>query len=141
MQATKTVQLFASQLVTDGATVTANLDCLGAKSAKVIVNVSTEETTHSANYTVELSHSDDTVVTNFATIRANVVLDPQTARIIVDDVVIKKRYLRVKVTAGTTTGGDLYIGAIGILSRLSEEPKNTSDMTDSTHNSVNVTVL
>ena len=72
--------LLRPQLVTDGATVTANLDCAGAAWASVRVNLSTEETTHANASTVSLLESDDTVVTNFATITADQSVNLETGQ-------------------------------------------------------------
>jgi len=124
--------LLRPQLVTDGATVTANLDCAGAAWASVRVNLSTEETTHANASTVSLLESDDTVVTNFATITADQSVNLETGQEVRYEVDLlgRKRYLRLSYTAGTGTGNDITVGSIGSLSRNVVAPASTTAMGD-----------
>jgi hypothetical protein len=129
----------ASQLVTDGATVTANVDMRGYNAATILVNLSIEETTHAANSTLSLLSCDTTVVTNFATVVANKSLDLTAAkqhRYEVDNLG-GKRYLRLSFTAGTTTGGNVMVGAI-VLKARGDGPASTTAMVASTNDSVQV---
>lgn len=133
-------QLLAPQGITDGATVTANLDTKGHDAVSIVVNCAAEESTHAANSTLSLLQSDDTVVTNFATIVANKSLDLAAAKVHRYEVDMKgkKRYLRLSVTAGTTTGGNITVGAVAALHRSAEEPSGTTDILASTSDSVQV---
>ena len=137
---TKDEVMLAPQTVTDGATVTANLDCVGADWAKINVLCSAEESTHAANSTISLSESDDTVVTNFATVTANTSLDLTASKQQRFEVDLRgrKRYLRLSFTAGTTTGGDVDVAAVASLGRLAQGPGSTSDMVASTSDGVTV---
>lgn len=132
--------VLSSQLVTDGATVTANIDTRGYAAATIIVNLGAEETTHAANSTLSLLSSDDTVVSNFATVIADKSLDLTVAKQhrYEVDLLGGKRYLRLSFTAGTTTGGDVRVGAESLLYRASEDPVGTTDMVGSTNDSVQV---
>lgn len=140
LQSTKITQMTANVLKTDGTTETANLDMKGYDHATIIVNLGLEEGTDATNPTVALLESNDTVVSNFATVFANVSVDLATARDVVYHVDMRgrKRYLRTSVTAGTGTGNDIKIGVIGIQSKAEQEPASTSDMVGSTNDSVNI---
>lgn len=99
---------------------TANLDTTGADYASVIVNIGVEANTNSTNVAIQLSESDDTTVTNFATFNAefNRTIDNTAATIATSHVDLKgrKRYLRLTVTPDThTTNGVVYSSAIGVL--------------------------
>lgn len=130
--------LLASQTVTDGATVTANLDMKGADYATIIINLGTEETTDATTAVISVLSSDDTVVSNFATIVANrseATVDPHQVVYNIDTKTAK-RYLRLSFTAGTGTGSNQLISANAITSRLGQEPSATSDMVASTNDAV-----
>lgn len=105
----------------DGATAvrTANLDCQDAHYATIRVHLGAEANTNSTNVAVQLSESDDTVVTNFATFDAtfNRTVDNAAARVAVSHVDLRgrKRYLRVTLTPDTTTNGTVNSAASATL--------------------------
>ena len=115
--------VIAPQAMTNSATVTANLDTLGASYATIRVALASEINTNAAGPTLSLLESDDTVVTNFATITAN-----RTAEDITDaasvsygvDLRGRKRYLRLSVTTATTTNDNVTLSAVGTLGRQHE---------------------
>jgi len=139
-QATKIVQLIKAQTITDGATATANLDMKGYDYATIVVNCGDEETTDATLPVVSLLESDDTQVTNFATVVANASPDLLTARNVVRHVDMRgrKRYLRLSVTAGTGTGSNMQFAAVAIQSRAEQQPASTSDMVGSTHDAISI---
>ncbi len=118
--------------VTDAATaaLTGNLDCAQAQFATIIVNLSAEANTNSTNVAIQLSESDDTVVTNFATWDAdlNTTVDNTAAAVAVRHVDLRgrKRYIRLTVTPDTTTNGAVGIAATG----LTYNDVFTGDLTD-----------
>ena len=126
--------MLASQQITDGATATANLDTRGSDAATIRVNLGTEETTHATAIVCSLLSSDDTVVTNFATVVADQSPDLTTGREVryAIDMRGQKRYLRLDITAGTQTGSNLDLGAIATLTRNTEDPASTTAMGDDT---------
>lgn len=130
IQNTKITQLVANVLKTDGTTTTANLDMKGYDYGTIVVNLGLEEGTDATNPTVALLESDDTVVSNFATVFANVSVDLETARQVIYHVDMRgrKRYQRLSITAGTGTGNDIKIGAIAIQGKAELEPASTTDM-------------
>jgi len=109
--------------VTDAATaaLTANLDTQDAHYATIRVNLSAEANTNSTNVAIQLSESDDTVVTNFATWDAtfNRTVDNTSAAVATSHIDLegRKRYIRLTVTPDTTTNGAVGISAIGTLSK------------------------
>jgi hypothetical protein len=109
--------------VADAATtaLTANLDTQGAVNATVLVSLSAEANTNSTNVAIQLSESDDTVVTNFATFDAdfNRTVDNTSGVVAVNHLDLKgrKRYIRLTVTPDTTTNGAVGISAVGILDK------------------------
>lgn len=98
---------------TAAATVTANLDCMGADYAVINVVISKAVNTSAVGPTLSLLHSDDTTVTNFATIVANSTLTTNTssAQLIAYEVDMRarKRYLRLQITTATHTTNDTII--------------------------------
>jgi hypothetical protein len=131
--------LLGAQTITDGATATANLDCKGARHAVVIVNLGVEETTDATAISLALRESDDTVVTNFATVVANqsiTSIASASQAVYLVNLLGRKRYLRLSVTAGTGTGSNLTFSANAITSRLEEAPASTTDMVGSTNDVV-----
>lgn len=108
---------------TDAATtaLTANVDCQDAHYATISVSLSAELNTNATGVAVQLSESDDTVATNFATFDSsfNRTVDNTSAAVAVSHVDMKarKRYLRVTVTPDTTTNGSVGISAIATLSK------------------------
>lgn len=128
--------LIAPQAMTNSATVTANFDrnsVLGADYAEIIVNLASEINTNAVGPTISLLESDDTVVTNFATITAD-----QTAVDITDaaqvvysvDLRGRKRYLRLSVTTATATNDDVTVSAGVKATRLDIGPSGTTGVAD-----------
>ena len=101
------------------AAVTANLDCQEANYATVLVSLGAELNTNATNVAIQLSESDDTVVTNFATFDSDFqrTVDNTGNAVAVNHVHMegRKRYLRVTVTPDTTTNGPVEISVVGIL--------------------------
>lgn len=131
--ALKTIVAIPTQAMTDGATVTANIDCLGASYAVIQVNVSSEEGTDATNATCSLLTADTTDVSNFATVATNLSLDLLTAKNNTYCGRPTKRYLRIAFTAGTGTGSNCSVGAVAQLLRLSKGPASTTDMLNATN--------
>ena len=102
-----------NQQVTDGATVTANIDCADSSWASVRVLLSTEETTHATANVISLLHGETTDATNFTTATANLAEDLETGRSVRYEVDLRGlgRYLRLSVTAGTETGSNINVAA------------------------------
>jgi len=98
---------------------TANLDCSGANAARITVALSAEANTNSTNVVIQLSESDDTVVTNFATFNAsfNRTIDNTAATVATNilDLEGRKRYIRLAVTPDTTTNGAVISSAVATL--------------------------
>lgn len=98
---------------------TANLDCQDANFATVRVVLGAEANTNSTNVAIQLSESDDTVVTNFATFSAsfNRTVDNTSGVVATNHVDLRgrKRYLRLTVTPDTTTNGAVISGATASL--------------------------
>ena len=117
---------------TNGATATARIDTRGFDYAIVRVPFDTWTNSSSATATISMLHSDDTVVTNFATIVANkthAVTDAATMVSYRIDLRGKKRYLRTTITPGATTNDLVTCGVDYSLYRPDEAPGNTTDMT------------
>ena len=118
--------------VADAATtaLTANLDTQGAVNATVLVSLSAEANTNSTNVAIQLSESDDTVVTNFATFDAdfNRTVDNTSGVVAVNHLDLKgrKRYIRLTVTPDTTTNGAVGISAVGILDKAVRDVEASS---------------
>jgi len=98
---------------------TANLDCAGANYATIRVELGVEANTNSTNVAIQLSESDDTVVTNFATFNSsfNRTVDNTAATIATNHVNLRgrKRYLRLTITPDTTTNGAIISAASATL--------------------------
>jgi len=90
---------------------TANLDTAGALFATIRIHCGVELNTNSTNVAIQLSESDDTVVTNFATFNSsfNRTVDNTATRIATNHVNLRgrKRYLRIAITPDTTTNGPI----------------------------------
>jgi hypothetical protein len=134
----KTQQLVAAKSQTNSATTTANFDTLGADFASIMISFGAELNTNAAGPTVSVLSSDDTVVTNFATVVANRTEDLANAHHLVYwvDTKYAKRYLRLSVTTGGTTNDNITFAAIGSLHKLEEAPQNTTEMVASTNDAV-----
>lgn len=94
---------------------TANLDCAGANYATIRVHLGAEVNTNSTNVAIQLSESDDTVVTNFATFDAtfNRTVDNTAGTVATNHVDLdgRKRYIKLTVTPDTTTNGAVITSA------------------------------
>lgn len=136
---TKEVNLIASKAQTNSATTTANLDTKGADFATIRINFKAELNTNAVGPTISLLESDDTVVTNFATIVANRTNEDLTAArnlVYHVDCRARKRYLRLSVTTATATNDDITFSAGATLSGLEESPSGTAGMVSSTNDAV-----
>lgn len=125
--------VIAPQAMTNSATVTANLDCAGADYATIRIALASEINTNAVGPTLSLLSSDDTVVTNFATIVADRTAEDITAAKEVTygvDLRGKKRYLRMSISTATATNDDVTVAAIGTLSRMDEQPSGTTSAGD-----------
>ena len=100
---------------------TANLDCSGSHNATILVGLGAELNTNSTNVAIQLSESDDTVATNFATFDAsfNRTIDNTGAVVAVNhlDLNGRKRYIRLTVTPDTTTNGPVITSAYAVLDK------------------------
>lgn len=118
------------------AEVTASEDMRGFDYATVIVNFASEKNTNGIGPGISLLTSDDTVVTNFATITA----DRATEDIIAASGVLYhvdmrglKRYLKLIVTPATTTNDNIVFGATIVKTRAEKSAASTTDMVASTN--------
>lgn len=100
---------------------TANLDCQGAHNATILVTLGAEANTNSTNVAIQLSESDTTVVTTFATFNAsfNRTVDNTGAVVAVNHLDLKgrKRYVRLTVTPDTSTNGAVLTSAVAALDK------------------------
>lgn len=124
--------LIAPKAQTNSATTTANLDTKGAGYATIRVPFKSELNTNAVGPTLVLSHSDDTVVTNFATLDTQTAIDLTAAREVLYGVDLrgKKRYLRLAVTTATATNDDITFAAVATLSKLENGPNGTTSVAD-----------
>ncbi len=125
--------LIAPQAMTNSATVTANVDCQGAAYATIRISLASEINTNAVGPTLSLLTSDDTVVTNFATIVADRAAEDITAAKVVTygvDLRGQKRYLRLSVSTDTTTNDDVTVSATTTLGRKVIGPAGTTDAGD-----------
>lgn len=113
---------------------TANLDCQGANFATIDVALGAEANTNSTNVAIQLSESDDTVVTNFATFDAsfNRTVDNTSAVIATSHVDLRgrKRYIKLTVTPDSTTNGAVTSSATAVLYKdvVSESVSDQGDV-------------
>ncbi len=126
--------LIAPKAQTNTATTTANLDTVGAAYATIRVAFASELNTNAVGPTLVLSHSDDTVVTNFATLDTQTAIDLTAAKEVFYGVDLKgkKRYLRLAVTTATATHDNVTFSAIATLSDLENAPNGTTSVADTT---------
>jgi len=125
--------LVAPQSMTNTATVTANLDCAGAAYATIRIALASELNTNAVGPTISLLESDNTVVTNFATVTSNRTAEDLTAAKEITygvDLRGRKRYLRLSVTTATATNDNVTFAAISTLSRKTEGPAGTTGAGD-----------
>lgn len=103
---------------------TANLDCQDANYATIRVVLGAEANTNSTNVALQLSESDDTVATNFATFDSsfNRTVDNTSGVVATSHVDLegRKRYLRVTLTPDTTTNGAVITSAIASLEKQTQ---------------------
>ncbi len=131
--------LVAPQSMTNTATVTANLDTRGAAYATLRIAFASEINTNAVGPTISLLTSDDTEVTNFATVVADRTSEAfVTAKALIYHVDMKglKRYLRLSVTTATATNDNVTLGVISTLTRRGDLPASTSDMVATTADNV-----
>jgi hypothetical protein len=131
--AEKDTVMIASQAMTNTQTVTANLDTKGSGHATIRMNLGIEKNTNAVGPTISLLESDDTVVTNFATVVADRTTEDLTAAKEIRweiDTRKRKRYLRLSVTTATATNDDIVVGAIASLSRNDTDPNTTTEQGD-----------
>ena len=130
MRAVKT-EIFSSVLnQTNTATTTANFDTIGGDHADILIGFAAELNTNAVGPTISILSSDDTVVTNFATITADrTAEDLESERLVRYSIDTKtsKRFLRVSITTATATNDNVSFAIIGVLSRLEQMPANTTD--------------
>ena len=113
---------------------TANLDCQDAQFATIDVVLSAEANTNSTNVAIQLSESDDTVVTNFATFLAsfNRTVDNTSAVVATNHIDLRgrKRYIKLTVTPDTTTNGAVLSSASAKLYKhvVSEDVTDQGDV-------------
>ena len=123
--------VLSPQLVTDAATITGTIDTRGFAYLTIEWNADTEEGSGASATVLSILESDDTVITNFATITANVAPDYVNPhlRTYAIDLRGRKRYLRISFTAATETG-DITISGTYRLYRGATAPNSTTEMTD-----------
>lgn len=126
--------LIAPKAQTNSATTTANLDTIGAGYATIRVAFASELNTNAVGPTLVLSHSDDTVVTNFATLDTQTALDLTAAKEVLYGVDLrgKKQILRLAVTTATATNDNITFSAIATLSDLEDAPNGTTSVAGTT---------
>jgi hypothetical protein len=126
--------LISPRSQTNTQTNTANLDTKGASYATIRVAFASELNTNAVGPTLVLSHSDDTVVTNFATLDTQTGVDLTAAREVHYGVDLrgKKRYLRLAVTTATATNDNVTFAAVATLSDLENSPNGTTSVADTT---------
>ena len=124
--------LFATAVATS-ATQTANLDTKGADWATIRLAFLAEANTNAIGPTINLLESDDTVVTNFATVTAAIagsdgyLASAAEVRYEVD-LRKRKRYLRLQIAPGTATNDGITVAAIATLSRKEKTPEAHSEL-------------
>ncbi len=133
--------LLAPASQTNSATRTANLDTLGADYATIQINMASALNTNAIGPTLQLSESDDTVVTNFATFNSNFNTSSTSiaaARQIVYHVDTKsrKRFLRLSLTTATATNDNVTSGVNYILGKMDIANPAASNNLASTNDSV-----
>ena len=130
----KSTVMLVPATVTHGATATANLDCLDAGSAEILVTLGALAGAGTAPSSIKIFESNDTVVTNFAELTAlstgaAAVGASESVRFFVDrSNGNRKRYLRVELTVPAgSTNSNIPVAAIGFLDKLDEAPSGTAD--------------
>lgn len=130
----KSTVMLVPATVTHGATATANLDCLDAGSAEILVTLGALAGAGTAPSSIKIFESNDTVVTNFAELTAlstgaAAVGASESVRFFVDrSNGNRKRYLRVELTVPAgSTNSNIPVAAIGFLDKLDEAPSGTAE--------------
>lgn len=132
-------ELLKATSMTNSATQTANWTVQPNGWATLRIAFAVELNTNGVGPTLSLLESDDTVVTNFATIVADrTAEDLAAAKIVRYEIDLRKRkkILRLSVSTATATNDNVTFVAIGTLSRMADQPNNTSDMVASTNDVV-----
>ena len=126
--------------VTDGATITANLDCGNAAYATVRIFFGAEETGSATATVLSLLVSQTTDASNFTTVTANLAPDCQTTHMVRYEVdcKVRGRYLRLSFTAGTETGSNQSSLAIATVSRQGVAPATAAALSASTDDTVTI---
>lgn len=124
--------LISPRAMTNSATTTANLDTKGANYATIRVAFASELNTNAVGPTLVLSESDDTVVSNFATLDTQAAVDLTAARELLYGVDLRgrKRYLRIAVSTATATNDNVTVAAVATLSDLQDAPNGTTGVAD-----------
>jgi hypothetical protein len=130
-----------STAATSNATISASLDTRGWGYCVIDVVPGAKANTDADGVTISLLESDDTVVTNHATITADLSDkgDTSDADMFTYFVDLKgrKRYLRLTVTTGTAgTNEKNTVCAFATLLKPAVGPTNTTDMVDNTTDQV-----
>ena len=134
----KTTLLLAPASQTNSATRTANLDCMGADYATIIIPLASAINTNAVGPVIKLSESDDTTVTNFATWDSNL-NDTQHSIASSHQVVwnvdtrTRKRYIKLTITTATATNDNVTGGAVAITGRLAISTPGTAALIGSTN--------
>lgn len=110
----------------------ANLDTQGAKYATIEVVLGAQLNTNAVAPLIQISESDTTVATTFATFNSSFVTSQANAAATVGvyhiDLKGRKRYLRLTLTPDTTTNGAVISSAVGILDKeLRQANSNNAD--------------
>lgn len=136
LQSIKSDVLIAPVAKTNTATASASLDTVTTRGkanyVRILINLASEINTNAVGPTISLLHSDDTVVTNHATVVANRTAEDITgAKSVAYFVDLRglKRYLRLTVTTATATNDDITVAATYDM-LLAQESASTSDMAD-----------
>ena len=124
--------LISPRSMTNSATNTANLDTKGAGYATIRVALASAINTNAVGPTLVLSHSDDTVASNFVALSTRTAENIAAAKTVHYGVDLrgKKRYLRIAVSTATATNDNVTVAAIGTLSDLENAPNGTTSVAD-----------
>lgn len=137
--ATKVSVLLNAATQSAGATRSANVDCLGADFATIVIPLGIEVNTNGVGPTITLKEGDTT--SSFATWSSSFTLAAhgiETAHQVVlhVDTKARKRYLNLDITSGTTTNDHVTAAAVAILSRREASPAGTAGLIGSTNDTV-----
>lgn len=131
---TDSVMLPPQLLAGNASAITANLDTQGSDYASIRLTFASEANTDAIGPTISILDSDDTVVTNFATIVADRVGEDLTAARALTyhiDLLKRKRYLRLSLLPEThTTNDDIVIAVEATLTRKDTTPSAETSMAD-----------